>query len=583
MGKTRRKPAKQGFLHGAFILLAAIAIVKFLGFLFKVPLNYIIDEVGMSYFSVAYNLYNPIFSLATAGFPIAIARLVSENYTKGNFRDVRRIHTISIPIFATMGFLAFCLMFFGARPYVSFINKTNGDFSALPAIYVLAPAVIFNSLMAIYRGYYEGLSNMYPTALSEIVEAAFKLFLGLAAAYWVVEKGLAEYAVSGTVYGVVQSSAEYAKLAILPYGAGAAILGITVGSLFGFLSLLCYHAIRGDGITKEMLQKAPRPKPMRRIFAVLIRTAVPVALGALAVNLSSLVDSTLIKRRLADLIVLSPDILPQLYQNVLPAAYITGNKVPDFLFGCFTNANTLFMLVPAITQAFGVSALPNVTAAWTSKDNVRIQRSMEAVLRIVAFCTIPAGLGLSVLSGPIASLLGFSSITGRILQVLGISAIFAAVTTPLNSMLQAIGRVDLPVKLLSIGLVIKVVLNYYLVGIPQMNVLGAGIGTLVCYAVLSVCAYALLCRTAHVSFRLWEIAGKPLLSALVCVLSAYLVYGYALRFIPMRSATLLAMVIAVIVYCVCMLWVRALKKSEVLLLPNGQKIVKILENHHWIG
>ena len=207
MGKRMGRPTKQSFLHGALILLVAVAIVKVIGALFKIPLNLIITPVGMGYFSTAYNLYNPIFSLATAGFPIAIARLVSENYARGRFRDIRQIHKVSIPIFLTLGLLAFCLMFFGAKPYVSYATD-SGDMNALPAIYLLSPAILFSSMVAIYRGYYEGLRNMYPTALSEVVEALFKLVLGLAGAYLVIQNGLNEYAAwnPGGIGGIRQSS-----------------------------------------------------------------------------------------------------------------------------------------------------------------------------------------------------------------------------------------------------------------------------------------------------------------------------------------------------------------------------------------
>ena len=117
---------------------------------------------------------------------------------------------------------------------------------------------------------------------------------------------------------------------------------------------------------------------------------------------------------------------------------------------------------------------------------------------LVAMITIPAGLGLSVLSGPITQLLGYNEITGKILILLGLGAIFAATDTPINSMLQAVGRVDLPIKLLSVGLIIKVVLNYFLVGIPEINVMGAGIGTLVCYLFLTVFGLVLLLSLIHI-------------------------------------------------------------------------------------
>jgi stage V sporulation protein B len=580
------KVGKQSFLHGALILMVAIALVKIIGALFKIPLAWILTPVGNGYFGNAYALYFPIFSLATAGFPIAISRLVSENSARGRYRDIRQIHTVSIKIFFVLGIVAFSIMFFGARPYVQYAASNNPE-NALPAIYALAPAILFNSLMAIYRGYYEGLRNMYPTAISEIVEALSKLVFGLTAASLVIQSGLKEFAASGTVYGVKRASEEYAKIATLPYAAAGAILGVTIGSVFGFLFLFFYHKKHSDGITEEMLKSSPRPYPMQATTSRLIRTAVPVALGSLAVNLSTLIDSTFLQKRINDIMVDHSQVLLKMYSTVIPASVVKLNNVPTFLFGCFSNASTLFMLVPAITQAFGVSALPNVTEAWTGGDPRKIKKSIESVLRIVAMITIPAGLGLSVLATPIAGLLYGSNnaptVIGKILVLLGLGAIFAAMSTPINSMLQAVGRVDLPVKLLAVGLVIKLALNYTLVGIPEINVMGAGTGTLVCYMCITVFSLYFLCRETKIVPNFVAIFLKPLLASILCVGAAYFVQIVGTSLLHHgKIATILAIAVAGVVYAVCMLWFKALDRNDILMLPKGQKIAKILEKHNWI-
>jgi len=576
---------KQSFLHGALILMVAIALVKIIGALFKIPLAWILTPVGNGYFGNAYSLYFPIFSLATAGFPIAISRLVSENSARGRYRDIRQIHTVSIKIFLVLGVAAFCIMFFGAKPYVAYAVSNNPE-NALPAIYALAPAILFNSLMAIYRGYYEGLRNMYPTAISEIVEALSKLIFGLAAAAIVIQSGLKEFAVSGTVYGIKRATEEYAKIATLPYAAAGAILGVTIGSMFGFIFLFVYHKRHSDGITEAMLVSSPRPLPMKITTSKLIRTAIPIALGSLAVNLSTLIDSTFLQKRINDIMAVHPQVILKMYGSIIPASVVKLNNVPTFLFGCFSNASTLFMLVPAITQAFGVSALPNVTEAWTGGNPKKIKRSIESVLRIVAMLTIPAGLGLSVLSTPIATLLYGSNnapaVIGKILTILGLGSIFAAMSTPVNSMLQAVGRVDLPVKLLAVGLVIKIVLNYTLVGIPEINVMGAGTGTLICYMFIMVFSLYFLCKEAKIKPNFVGIFLKPLLSAGICVTAAYFVQKLGSMIHLGKLATCLAILTAGAIYAICMLWFKALSKNDILMLPKGQKIAKILEKHNWI-
>jgi stage V sporulation protein B len=585
--ERKRAPgvAKQSFLHGALILVVAIAIEKIIGALFKLPLAWILTPVGNGYFGNAYSLYSPLFSLATAGFPIAISRLVSESSVRGRYRDIRQIHKISIRIFFVLGIAAFSIMLFGAKPYVHYA-VSNSPQNALPAIYALAPAVFFTSMMSIYRGYYEGLRNMYPTAISEVIEALCKLIFGLTASYFIVRSGMDEYAASGTVYGVKMASEEYAKMATLPYAAAGAICGVTLGGVFAFLFLFFYHKRNGDGITPEMLRASPRPRPVRVETSRLIRTAVPVALGSLAVNLSTFVDSTFLQKRINDIMQTHSDVLISMYSGIIPSYVVKLNSVPNFLFGCFSNASTLFMVVPAVTQAFGVSALPSVTEAWTQGNPRRLRLSIESVLRIVAIITIPAGLGLSVLSTPIASLMFGSenapTVTGRILVVLGLASIFAAMSTPINSMLQAIGRVDLPVKLLAFGIAIKVVLNYTLVGIPEVNVMGAGTGTLVCYLLITVFSLFFLCRETKVVPNFIVIFLKPLLASVLAVGAAFLVQKAGSMVGVGKAATCAAVLVAAVLYVFCLLWFKALSRHDILMLPRGQKIEKILEKHNWI-
>ena len=575
------KRKQQGFLGGALVLLLAVAVVKGIGALFKIPLNAVIGDVGMGYFGTAYTLYNPVFSLATAGFPVAISRTASEWLARKRYRDVRRLHALSVPIFLLLGALACAFMLLAAPPFLSFINR--GDQNALAAVYTLAPAVFFGSLSAVYRGYYEGLGDMRPTAFSEVAEAVCKLVIGLSASCFVMHRAMEEYSAAGTVFGSPVTSEEYARSAALPWAAAAALLGVTVGSVISFLVLWLTYRLRGDGITREQLARAPAPARRKTIVAALVRTAVPVALGALAVNLSSLVDTAFLQNRMNALMQTDAETLLSQYGSFLRPEDIAQGRVPTALFGCYTNALTLFTIVPAMTQAFGISALPNVTAAWAGGSRVKLEHSVENVLRISALVTMPAGLALSVLADPIARLLGYNPISGRILVLLGLGAVFAAVNVPINSMLQAVGRIDLPVKLLCTGLVIKVGLNYVLTGIPEINVMGAGVGTLVCYFFLAFFGLAALGRETGLHMRLFRLFGKPLLCACLAAAAGWQTAALAHRLWPGRLEALPAMAVFLLVYGICVLLFRVLRRSDINALPGGEKIAKILEKHRWIG
>lgn len=580
-GQSGQVSTGQSFIQGALILTVSTAIVKIIGAVFKIPLANIIGTEGMGYFSTAYNLYNPIFTLATAGFPIAISRMVSASFRKKRYRDIKQIHKAAARIFMITGFVGFALMFFGTFIYTQIIHNPNARYAML----ALSPAILFSCLSSIYRGYYEGLRNMFPTAISEIIEATCKLLLGLSSAYVLLMVGMNQYKATGMVFGVAADSADSAKSIILPYAAASAILGITIGSFISFIFLMLRHKIKGDGIQRYNLRRSPVPMPLNDTIKYLIRIAIPIGLGALVVNIAGFIDSTFLQIRLGDIINNHPGYLQKLYGSMFPN--ISDSAYPNSMVGSFNFASTLFMLIPAITQAFGVSALPSVTSAWTGGNRTEIKKSIETVIRASALFTIPAGLGLAVLSKPIVSLLYprelSAPLVSEVLVIMGIGAIFSSMCTPINSMLQAIGRVDLPVKLLSIGLVIKIALNYTLVGIPEINIQGAGVGTLVCYAFITVAALYYLCREAKIVPNFVSIFIKPFIAALFCVAAAYASQGLLSMVIPPRIATIACIVVAVVIYVIALILLKAITKEDILMLPKGQKIAKLLEKRKWIG
>ena len=184
--------SSQSFLKGAFILTLSMVAVKLCGLAQKVLLTNLYStldgnyaEFGTALFSNAYELYVPLFTLATVGFPIAVSRLVSESYAKERFNDIRQIYKVATPFFVVMGVICFMLMGVGSFLYIDYIDSPY----SLPAMLVLAPTIFFGCLVSVYRGYYEGLRNMTPTAVSEVVEAFSKIAIGVVLSYIVVFSG----------------------------------------------------------------------------------------------------------------------------------------------------------------------------------------------------------------------------------------------------------------------------------------------------------------------------------------------------------------------------------------------------------
>ncbi|MGI6275648.1 MAG: putative polysaccharide biosynthesis protein [Acutalibacteraceae bacterium] len=554
---------RQSFLHGALLLTAGVLLVKVVGALFKIPLSAVITEDGMGYFSTAYSFYNVIFSIATAGFPVAVSRMVSENDSLGRWRDVRRIKQAASPVFLLTGAVGTGLMILGAPLY----TRAVGNAGALPAMLALAPSVLLCSLAAVYRGYYEGLRNMTPTTVSQVIEALAKLLFGLSGAYFVMARASREFAASGTVLGRAVADGAEAQRAICAFGAAAAILGVTLGSA---LSLLYLHLRdrRGDGIPAAQLARAPQPQSRRVLARQLVRSSIPIAVGAVAMSISGLIDASFLQTRIAHILRTDPAPLLAMYAGSIPQANLDApESIPNYLFGCYNMALTLFMIVPSVTQAFGVSALPSVTHAFARGVKAELRAAMETVLRATSIFALPAGIGLSVLAGPIARLVygdrPSTPIIAAALAAMGAASIFAAVTTPLGSMLQAVGHMELPVILVLSGLVVKVVLNYILAGVPQINILGGGISTLVCYALVTVAELFALVRITGIRFDFVSTVFKPLLAAGCCGAAAYGVWRCLARATGgARLDALFAVAAGAAVYAAALVLLRAVRPQE---------------------
>ncbi|MFA9380899.1 MAG: polysaccharide biosynthesis C-terminal domain-containing protein [Acetanaerobacterium sp.] len=579
---------KQSFLHGALILTVATVLVKVIGAVFKIPLTLVLGAEGSAHFYTAYDIFNPVAAIAIAGLPVAVSKLVSENAAHGRFRDVRRIRRLSLSLFTITGTLGFAVTFFFARPFASLVGNPSG----FVPILAIAPAVLFLCLMSSYRGYYEGLRNMYPTAVSQVVEAMAKLIMGYGLSLWVMKIGLDGFERTGSVFGVPAGSLAAAQTVVLPFAAAGGILGVTLSTVFGFLYLLVRHLRHGDGITKAELATSPSARPKKALLGGLVRIAVPVCLGSLVVSLTATIDLASVMNRLSAAVARDSQTMLTMYAGMIPAD-MTLARLPAFLFGTYKGLPmTIFHLVPAITTAFGISVLPAVSSAWARRDSAELKRNVESALRVTALVAVPAGLGMTALAGPILSLLynfsgnglvGEVAISTPILTLMGVSVIFVAIASPINAILQAVGRADLPVKYMLIGGALKLATNYVLVAIPSVNIMGAPVGTFLCYLFIAVASIISVCKKTHTALDLVSVFLKPLIAGAICAGAAYASYGLLTRVWDTRICTILSIAVAGVVYLFTLFLVRGISKDDLLMLPGGEKIAKVLESHGIIG
>lgn len=560
---------RHNFLQGAMILSGAIVIVKILGAIYKIPLTNMIGEMGMSAFNTAYQLYMPIYTIASAGLPAAVARFVSAQCAAGNMRSARMIFRKCMPMLLLSGGVGMILMELGAGFYANAV----GNPAAVWSVRMLAPTVFFCCIVSGLRGYYAGLQNMTPTALSQILEAVGRLVLGLSGARAMLIYCRTEYRQSGTVLG--QSFAD--ETAALGFSSAlasaAAIFGVTAGSLFGLIALLLYDRCHRP---LRLSRTEIRADPLK--MGPILRSAMPICAGALMINLCSVLDTMLLQTRIR---MISPDILRGRF---LGLESVADADIPSFLYGSFGMAQNLAAFVPTMAQAIGTSALSSVAYA-AAHCMQALRDAVEDVLRLTALIAFPAGFGLSAIAGPVLLLLygvrpNGAQIAAPSLIMLGFASVFMTLSVPVNSMLQAVGRADIPVKLLILGFAVKWTANMCFISIPSLNLVGACMGTLLCYALVSCVGLIALARCCK-RIRIGRCLLRPLLAGALCAAAAYAVSTGLAAYSPEIRVSA-AIAAAFVVYAAALLFSRVLCRRDLEMLPGGKKMADGLAKHGWI-
>ena len=573
-------------LNGALILAVSTIIVKLIGALYKIPLTDLFGGVGRGYFNSAYNIYTPIYAISMAGLPVAVSRLVSESVSLGRFGEARQIYKVSTKIFLITGAVGTAIMFLISYPYVRYVAGIN----ALPSILCIAPSIFFCCAMSSYRGYYEGLRNMTPTAVSQVIEALGKLILGIGLASMVMRIGVRQFEAGGIVFGKAAENIDIAYSYIYPYTAAAAILGVTIGTIAGLLYLMVLHRIKGDGITREDLVNSPSEAEDSEITRRIIAFAIPMVIGSLITNITNLIDTITIQARLEDAFVAAPQLIKSMYDYSLRLSGTLDADIPTYLYGNYGAALDFRNLIPTITMSLGISALPVLSAAWAVRDKHQIKLNIESVLRVTMLIALPAGFGMAVLATPILSLMYTSHpdivpIAAPIMAVYGYATALMAVSTPVTNMLQGIGRTDIPVKAAVAGAAVKIFCNYILVGNPKFNINGAPIGSILCYIVIVAVNLFYLLRISEVRINVLSVLVKPLICAALSAASAKGTYVLCTLLLTGKLpyfelfATAFSVCAAVLVYVIALLLLKGLSKDDISMLPKGEKIAKVLEKY----
>ncbi len=511
---------KQSFLKSSAILLSMVIITKILGLMFKIPLTHILGGTGMGYFSAAFSVFTPVFAIVVSGIPSSMARMAAENYALGRFSNLRRQKKAAHLTFGILSIAACGIIMLLSSPLAEFVMKEP---TAKYALMCVAPSIVFCTAMSVERGYYEGLRNMLPTALSEIAETVFKVVMGLGFALLTARYGENQFLHTGECFGIACNSIEQARETSLPFIAAAAILGSSLASGAACMLLMIGTKIKGDGITRQMRDSDKVTDSYRRISSLLLKCAMPIAFAAVITTLTGMID----------MLTINPCLRYAMEQDITPFAGfidsgISKEELPNFMYGSYEGlASLVYGLVPTLTAMFGKSALPALTDAWARGDKKAFSSNLRNMMTISSIIAIPSGLGICAMSRSLLMFL-FAGRTAEIeaavrpLSVLGIGVIFMAMALPCFTILQTLGNSRKNIVIMTIGGVIKLVLNLVFVSNPNIGLEGAAYAETASMIFVCVMSLRSVYSLTDEKCRVIETYIRPLYAALMCTISAVL-------------------------------------------------------------
>lgn len=546
-------PRKNSFFGGAAILAAGIIIVKLIGALYKIPLGNIISDAAFADFNTAYYIYSLLIIISTGGLPVALSKMVSEAHTLGRGNQVQKTFRLAMMAFCTLGILSCAIMLIFPHQLAKLMNNPRSYYSIL----ALAPALFFICPMSALRGYFQGHSLMTPTAISQIIEALCKLIVGLALAKILVDQQVDE-----------------------SMAAGGAIFGVSVGCALGMAYMyFCYRGYR-----RTLPKFRDKPDETGEILSTLAKLAIPITLGSSVMAVVNLLDTSIMFGRLQD------------------AAGFTEDAA-RILKGIYDKAMTIYNLPASFMVPLTASVVPAVSAARAMKDYKQGAQISETALRTTALLAFPAGVGLLVLGKPIIQLLYPSTdvaLAGWMLSVLGIASICVCLMLVSNSILQAHRLVSIPMVTTLLGCLLKIALNYVLVGDPNINIQGGPISTLACFGLIAILDLVIIKLALPRSLSYIRVFLKPAIAAGAMGLSVWAVYGLASKVLMSMEAfqvlaedgaiasisnlgnaiaVMAAIGVGVIIYFALVLVTHAISKEDLTLMPKGDKIARILRIH----
>lgn len=501
----------------------------------------------MGYYSGAYAVFMPLYSLCAGSLSIAVAQMVSESSAFGNRRRMLLIRRLSVIFFGAVG-LVLTLIPLLFSDFIA--ERLIGIPEAKLSIMAISPCVFLGTITAILRGYYEGLGDMTPSSVSQTVDAIVKLIVGLGLSMAVRSYALGLFESGEAVFGVYCSTEAEAIEIALPVIACAAVLGTAAADMAGMLSLIIFGRFHRD---KTVICENPERTEQVEIIRRLVKLCAPISLASVVSSLLGTIDLSTIVMLIGRSLRENPELYVSEYSLVIESG-VSLKDLPSFLYGSFTGLSmSIFTLAPSLCAVFGRSAFPSVSENNARGNREAVSKEIRRVICLSLYISIPAGIGLCLYSKQILSLIFPSrmaevSVSWLPLAILSTSTAFMTVLGSACSMLQALGRTDIPLKINLGGAILKLGLNMIFIPMFRSGLSGAALATVVSYIAMCMVSVIVLYRLTGTKPRLLYSAVIPtILGTVSCIASTY-IYKYTLTYLSGALSLMISVIFAIITY-----------------------------------
>lgn len=527
-------------LQGSILAISAL-VARFIGFIYKIPLANVLSDEANSVYGIASNIYIFFLFISTMGFPNAISKVVSEKLSEKKYKEAQYFLKSSMILAGFIGLFFTLLMWFGAVP----ISNMFGSKSNTLAIRALAPALFIFAILAVLRGYFQGMNSMVPTAISQVVEQIFNALFSLILVYALISKG-DEVAAAG----------------------GSFATGI--GALAGLVVMVLVYWAARDRIIKKRVQRDThdfRPKSMVYYWKIVIMISGPIIIGGTISQLTNVIDNGMFK-------------------NLLILRKYTDSAASAMNGIYIMKHQPIITLPTAISSAFMTASVPSIASLIIKNQRDEVANKISSTIKVILLVTMPAVIGIFVLAKPINQMLfpsSDSALLGQLLMIGSVSVITFSLSNLSIGILQGLGKLHVQVITAIVGLFSKIIFNLILVYAFNLNIYGVVIANTLFSFVLCILNFRAVYKVIPVKISVTDVILKPFLASAIMGVVCYVFHWLTISAIKSNTvATLFAVAIGVVVYAIALLKIGGLSREEIVEFPKGVKILGLLEKLHLI-